>query len=509
MIDEELKIKVKNYFQNKSLNGNAILIALRKNPVLKQELEQEFNKHKDLYQSIGKLVIIIIRDIQLANCIVCGKTLNYNATLNGRERKFCSNKCKLSKEGNPFAQKEIKERMRNNYLEKYGVDNPAKVKEVQEKMQQTCLERYGVINVYQSEEIKKKCRETFIKHYGESNGTFGISELREKAWITRKKNIYKRIIEKYKGKIEPAFTVEEYNGVGKRYKWKCLKCGNVFESVYDDGYIKSRCFNCYPRINTYVSSYEKEIAEFITSYGFEIDTSNRTLIFPLELDIVIPDKKLAIEFNGIYWHSTEIHKDPNYHLNKTLLCKEKGYRLIHIWEFDWTNPDRQIIVKNILKEALEVDQVNIDLKDCSLIEVSKIDKDIFLNENFIYGSSKSDINLGLIYNDELVSLMAFKELKDNKWKIEGYCSSINIKNGYMCILEYFKERFKPLLLEVSVDRNYYLEDLYLQLGFEIKKIKDPKKIVTNGEITYFNSRLEEKEGYFTLYDIGSIILESR
>ena len=48
---------------------------------------------------------------------------------------------------------------------------------------------------------------------------------------------------------------------------------------------------------------------------------NKKKTSPLELDIYIPSHNLAIEFDGLYWHS-EIHKPSNYHLNKTELCEE-------------------------------------------------------------------------------------------------------------------------------------------------------------------------------------------
>jgi hypothetical protein len=39
------------------------MIALKKNEELRQELEIQFKKYPDLYQSIAKLVLIIIRDM--------------------------------------------------------------------------------------------------------------------------------------------------------------------------------------------------------------------------------------------------------------------------------------------------------------------------------------------------------------------------------------------------------------------------------------------------------------
>ena len=107
-----------------------------------------------------------------------------------------------------------------------------------------------------------------------------------------------------------------------------------------------RCLNCYPYINTGYSNLEKELIDFCKEYYPNLIENNRTLIKPLELDIVIPELKLAIEFNGDYWHSTSF-KDKNYHLNKTIECESKGYRLIHIFEHEWLNNKNEIKQKLI------------------------------------------------------------------------------------------------------------------------------------------------------------------
>lgn len=80
---------------------------------------------------------------------------------------------------------------------------------------------------------------------------------------------------------------------------------------------------------------EQHILDSITQvYSGEILTHTRKIISPLELDFYIPELQLAIEYNGTYWHSIEVGLDSNYHLNKSLLCREKEIRLIHIYGFE-------------------------------------------------------------------------------------------------------------------------------------------------------------------------------
>ena len=75
---------------------------------------------------------------------------------------------------------------------------------------------------------------------------------------------------------------------------------------------------------------------------------DRTLIKPYELDIVIPELYLAIEFNGVYYHSVEAGTPLGYHLMKTKMCETLNYKLIHIWEDEWNNNNEKV-KNNLLK----------------------------------------------------------------------------------------------------------------------------------------------------------------
>ena len=104
------------------------------------------------------------------------------------------------------------------------------------------------------------------------------------------------------------------------------------------------------------SKAEKEVAEYVISLLGEdaVETSNRFIINPYELDIYIPELSIAIEFNGIYWHTESQGKDKRYHYNKWEKCKDKGIQLITIWEDEWR--DKQDIVKSMLAHKLGVSQ---------------------------------------------------------------------------------------------------------------------------------------------------------
>lgn len=164
------------------------------------------------------------------------------------------------------------------------------------------------------------------------------------------------------------------------------------------------------------SKAESDIHNWIESLGLKTLSSDRQLIKPLELDIIIPEKKVAIEYNGVYWHSEKFGKDKNYHLNKTSLCKEQGYRLIHIWEDDYNkNPEREL---SFIRHTLGCSETKtIYARKTTPKEVNKDEAKKFLDAYHIQGSVGASSFIGAYLENKLVSVTAFT-YKDNKSYVE-------------------------------------------------------------------------------------------
>lgn len=99
------------------------------------------------------------------------------------------------------------------------------------------------------------------------------------------------------------------------------------------------CIHCNP-VGKWFSFSEKELCKYIKSiYDNVIIENSRNIISPLELDIFLPDIKLAIEFNGMYWHSL---RPDGYHDKKIELCNKKGIKLIYVWEDEWKSKNDEV-----------------------------------------------------------------------------------------------------------------------------------------------------------------------
>ena len=191
-------------------------------------------------------------------------------------------------------------------------------------------------------------------------------------------------------------------------KFNCCGYTNTFELK---NFLRRKdqelCANCQ---ETSISKKEKEVAVFVEeNYKKEIITSTRQIIKPLELDIYLPDLKLAFEFNGIYWHSGEL-KTNDYHVKKTELCEAQGIQLIHILESDWEQ--KQEIVKSKILNLLSLTPTKVFARSCKIQKLENKQKNEFLEANHIQGTCVSSINYGLFQNEDLVAVMTFSKLRN-------------------------------------------------------------------------------------------------
>lgn len=161
-----------------------------------------------------------------------------------------------------------------------------------------------------------------------------------------------------------------------------------------------------------------EIAEYITSLGFDVIYNDRTAIAPKELDIFIPSKKLAIEYNSFYYHSySEDDKRKDRHYEKTAASENAGINLVHVFQDEWLN--KHEIVKSMISHRLGVAKRRIFARKCSVREIDKRTAKIFLNANHIAGVAPAFCHLGLFLNEELISVLSLRRPFNKKYRIEN------------------------------------------------------------------------------------------
>lgn len=369
-------------------------------------------------------------------CRICGgrtKFIGYNKGY----REFCSYKCMN-------ICPDIQERKKQTSLKNYGTTSPMHSDEVKKKMENTCMERYGVKNAFQSGELMKKSKQTCLEKYGTeyANQSEGVKKKIAESKRQIVLNKYPNIIS-----IEPTgdgvdmYTMECYDK-------NCDKCTNkVFKIQSNTLYDRMRlgvelCTIKYPP-GSHIknTSIEKFVHDLLDEHHIEYETNNRTILSGKELDIYIPSKKIAIECNGVYWHSMY---DSRYHYEKWNQCKSQGIQLLTIWE-DWITT-RPGIVKSIILSKLGIYKRSIGASKCKVKKVNSNDAKKFLNENHIQGFCSSTYKYGLYYQDELLSLMTFGRSRKSimgdgrdGWELLRFCNKLNthVIGGAQRLLTHF------------------------------------------------------------------------
>ena len=424
----------KDFFLNNNKSGWKCVENKLKNtnPDI-HDLIINYAKNNDLNNlSYKEKIYHFINEIpNIPTCKTCGNKLKFGRSIREGYPIFCSNKCsdndtdRINK-----IQKKLNEKFNGSYF---------LTDDFKRKSEETMLCRYGVKNAMLSHDLKYK----------------------------RSNNINERFLVSFN-----ELNILHVNGDNIRII--CDKCGKEYTItrglLWNRKYLHSTyCLHCNP-YKSNDSSYANEILEYLISNNLLIEKNNRKILNGKELDIFIPKYNVAIEFDGLYWHS-ELFKDKNYHLNKTLECNNKGIKLIHIFEDEWIY--KKNIVKSRLKNILGLNTEKIFARKC---DIKIIDNEVcksFLINNHIQGDVSSQIKLGLYYYNELVSLMTFNNGriimsgKPNEYELTRFCNKLNtnVIGGASKLLKHFINNYKPKNIISYADMRWSNGDLYEKLGF--------------------------------------------
>jgi len=492
---------------------NTKICYIKKNNISKDLYKWTFSETSFLNNEslLSERIYCIINDIKELPSCYCGQSVKYMGK--GIYREYCSSKCSA----NSYKTKNKKE---NTVLNKYGTKNVFENCEIKNKIKNTNIKKYGVDNYTKTEEYKKRIKSGDIKN------NINYNVVSDKI----KKVAYKRF-KRFESKVIPLFSEEEYNGCGFKniYKWKCVKCDEEFNHWYNNGLVPS----C-PKCNN-ISNLEKIVKEFLDNNDIKFERNNRTLINPLELDFYLPDYKVAIEVNGLFWHCESGKPDKNYHNNKTNRCNDNNIQLIHIFSDELEY--KKDIVFSRLKTILNFKKYKIYARKCEIKEISSFEKSRFLNKYHIQGNDKSSIYLGLFFKNRLVSVMTFgkyrkilgRNKKDNCFELVRYCtiSNFSVVGGAGKLLKHFERKNSPNEIITYADRRWSNGNLYDKLDFNLLHISSPsytytkdfhKRIHRSGfqkhmlknKLEDFNEKDTEyvnmaNNGYYRVFDCGNYV----
>ena len=313
----------------------------------------------------------------------------------------------------PLQSSEIRQKGIETTLEKYGCECIWQNEEIRNEIKKTNLARYGVENPMCCEEVRNKVKKTNLERYGYEEST-QCPELIARRIETVHDKTYERILSELSDDVIPMFTREEYVGLANgddliEYEWKCVHCGKIFKRSVGNISRAPRC----PFCRHAFSSGETEIINLIKSNcDSEIVLHTRKVLSNgRELDIYIPDRKIAIEYNGLYWHSVENGKDKDYHISKSIECENLGIHLIHVFGNEWKKNKEQI--SSFILDSILLDDKS-RIFEHHLAFCKNDDDAFFVSRNY--------------FNPDILEKCGCEILKTMEPSIHAF----SIKNGKIC-----------------------------------------------------------------------------
>ena len=365
---------------------------------------------------------------------------------------------------------------KNGIMEKYGCENPMQSTNVKHHFKNVIFEKYGVENISQILEVKRRKEQTSLKNNGAS-------------YLIADPEFRKEV----KQKLKTRYNISHPSQMKYSDNTKSIlfDANNLKSFLLEYGFSKGHqildisldtLYRAHDTLGLDVSkrnssSYESEIENWLRNNNVHFEQSSRKVIPPLELDFYLPEHKLAIEFDGLYWHAEVNGKDKHYHLNKTALCEEKGIRLIHIFEDEWVH--KKEVCLDVLSRILNLNQTRIMARKCNIEVLSNDECKNFENVNHLQGYVSSSINLGLKFNGELVQLLTLKKSRYNRkveWEIIRQVNRIGyqVTGGLQKLWSFFLKNYNPTSVVSYCDRRWFQGESYIKLKFLLDHITSPQ-----------------------------------
>jgi G:T-mismatch repair DNA endonuclease (very short patch repair protein) len=261
------------------------------------------------------------------------------------------------------------------------------------------------------------------------------------------------------------YSFVKYKRANDLIKIRCKEHDLVFET---SGWSHLNHVSCPLCKTNGKSEQEQEVVSFISSLGVEYQNNQYFTVDGVrrEFDIVLPDHKLMIEYNGNYWHSHS-QKDNNYHKEKMLLADKLGYTCLFVWEHQWTDPVKRSIIKRLLSNKIKGNASTTPLnKVVHTCQSTPRSVKEFIDKNHIHsGSVGSDLTYFTLNGDDIESVMCLQHSGNNVYHLSAFCSTVHNEIEFKLLLDKFKSDHPDTEIFAECDDQLFSGNTYCENGF--------------------------------------------
>jgi transposase len=247
-------------------------------------------------------------------------------------------------------------------------------------------------------------------------------------------------------------------------------CGLVFSCrTYDVIYGKIQSCGCTK------SKPQNDLTQWIINQGLEVQSNDRQIIKPFELDIVVPALKVAIEYCGLTWHGEDKRPDRKYHYNKMKMAEAAGYRLVTIFADEWL--EREAAVRGYLGSILRLPpERKFGARELDIQEVDWGVASEFLGTWHIQGAgAPAQVNLALSVQGDTWAIASFRltsssrrgVAEDGVWELTRYCvrPGTVVVGGFAKVMAHFAKTNAVRTVFTYSDRRWSQGALYRTSNF--------------------------------------------
>lgn len=434
-------------------------------------------------------------------------------------KEFNDIKAKKFIEKNEEEKQDIKQKRQQTNLAKYGTVNPSSNDNIKKKRTQTVQRLYNVDNVFQDPDVKRKIRHFYhttrgVKWVSQSHfseETYAL--LNDRTFLEHQHVLLQK----------PLNQIAEEIGVGHKTIHNYMVKHNL------------------PVYRWFVSKFEHEVRHFLMSelgYGESDLVCNSKPIGQFELDIFIPSSNVAIECNGMYWHTEESgNRGRLYHLSKTEMCEQHNIQLFHIFETEWNS--KREIWESILRSGTNRNEEVVGARECRVDEISIEEANSFCSNNHLQGGHLSATKKAKAYvltkDNEIQGCCIFdasRFSRHHEWELIRMCfkKGVTVRGGVSRLITKFERENRPKSLLSYADRRYSRGKGYEATGFNHVGVTSPsyfyfkhsrlfnrinfQKHKLSKKLKIYDESLSEWEnmkanGYDRIWDCGHIKWEKK
>lgn len=460
------------------------------------KLGKDCFKQSDLFQQImdvtsnmapdskiSERIYRVMNDIESTPmCIVCGNDSTFSPSAGVGYTKTCASSSCKTISSTPKRLETTRSRYGSGASPHAISKARARADQLQIKGRATLLANYGVTNPGQMESHREKTQNTLMERYGVASPSHIPHVIADKnatrlnSWASLTDMVQVVEVEKRTDDGRNLLTIvhqctsceSQEESLGETFKWRvsqgispCSKCSGIRSG----------------------SAAQLKLYEYICELvGDENVIYNDRSILPnrKELDVYVPSARVAIEYNGVFWHSyteRETKEQRNSHLTKTVECEQLGIHLIHVFENEWINTPE--IVKSRISNTLGTTVAKIGARKCSIVDVSPKEAKAFFTRNHIQSQVNAGVTYGLSYRGNLVACMSFGKARFSsyQWEMLRFSTEAgtSIPGGASKLFNHFINNQSPTSVVSYADRRWSNIDkvFYTKIGFELSHASDP------------------------------------